>query len=648
MAWDLWGSSYDQVSCKDNYSDHPEWPYGFFFGCDPDVIEEDALNEEYCVQVLRILITKADTEIKELEKDLSSLQNELACAEHEKWPEICCSALTERINWLDVAISALKKDHADEIETGLLLHSKPAETLNEIVKALQRDHCQDENSQQLVGANRLNPIMNATKCALDKESSQINSNIVIKEEKKEQEESKEHEESKQLCGTSEKSRNSSELSEMQQKRRDGAEIVDIADMVEELLAGTSLDLEGMNCSSGLSDGMKLSGTSDDNEEVGRSQLIGTDTGQISNQLSPVGNGNTSSECKREVAIVKSTDVSSDALISSTSIKGRKKCNDSKFGASNKWKDRNSDLEKKLCDFAPKTRKVVKKEPEVATAEDLDPINHPLQIVFPRDLFPVDTELSPFKGGNGKISQVINIEKSNLTHAQSSALIALLESQTRNAPYTGLQLTDKEKPLAEGLKTTKIFENLAQSDMSFPSKLKTEGKRRFESETTSAGEPDAIPAEVSTSTSLIVSTKRQRKSTRISITDDTSSNVSLNSKMTRSAVLAEQYETEVGAIVPYDSEFSESQKKKKGSNVKMDKPNPDGVTTDNRGEVDLQILYSMVGSTHETPDSLLETLKKFTMDKLRAMAKDKNVKKYYKLNKGELVAQLVERLSSSNC
>ncbi|KAL4359178.1 hypothetical protein AHAS_Ahas08G0051400 [Arachis hypogaea] len=117
------------------------------FSFQSDVIEEDALNEEYCVQVLRILITKADTEIKVLEKDLSSLQNELACAEHEKWPEICCSALTERINWLDVAISALKKDLADEIETGLLLHSKPAETLNEIVKALQRDHCQDENSQ---------------------------------------------------------------------------------------------------------------------------------------------------------------------------------------------------------------------------------------------------------------------------------------------------------------------------------------------------------------------------------------------------------------------------------------------------------------------------------------------------------------------
>ncbi|MED6182173.1 hypothetical protein PIB30_026164 [Stylosanthes scabra] len=647
MAWDLWGSTYDQVSCKDNYLDHPEWPCGFFFGCDPDVIEEDALNEEYCVQVLRILITKADTEIKELEKDLSSLQNELACTEHEKWPEICCNALTERINLLDVAISALKKDHADEMETGLLLHSKPAETLNEIVKALQRDHCQDENSQLLVGEHILNPVVNATECALDKESSKINSNIVIKEEKKEQEETTKPEEQKQLSGNPEKPRNSSELSEIHQKRPDRPEIVDIADMVEELLAGTSLDLEGTKCSSGLPDGIKLSGTSDDNEEVGRSQLIGTDAGQISNQLSPMGNGNTSREGKREVAIVKSKDVSSDSLISSTSIKGRKKCNDSKFDASNKCTGRNSDLEKKLCDFAPKTRKAIKKEPEVAKAEDLGSINHPLQIVLPRDLFPADTELSPLNGGNVKNSQqVMNIEKSGLTHAQSSALIALFESQTRSAFYTGLQLTDEEKPLADDV-TSKIYANFAQSNMNFPAKLKTQGKRKFESET-SAGEPDDISAEVSTDTSLIVSTKKQRKSTRLSITDDTSSNGSGNSRMTRSAVSPDQHENEVRAIVPYDSDFSESQKKRRGSNAKTAKPNPASVTTNNKGEVNLQSLYSMIGSTSETSDSLCDTLKKLTMDKLRAMAKDKKVKQFYKLKKGDLVAQLFEKLSSSNC
>lgn len=112
-----------------------------------DFIENDALNVASCIQVLRILISNADNEIEGLEKDLLSLQNELACAENEKWHEICCSALTERINLVDVAISTLKNDHADDMEVQLLLHNKPAETLHEIVQALQRDHCQDTNGQ---------------------------------------------------------------------------------------------------------------------------------------------------------------------------------------------------------------------------------------------------------------------------------------------------------------------------------------------------------------------------------------------------------------------------------------------------------------------------------------------------------------------
>lgn len=98
-----------------------------------DLIEEDALNVESCVRVLRILITKADTEIEELERDLLLLQNELACTEHEKWPDICCAALTERISRLDVAVSTLKNDYADDAEMQPLLDKEPAETLNEIL-----------------------------------------------------------------------------------------------------------------------------------------------------------------------------------------------------------------------------------------------------------------------------------------------------------------------------------------------------------------------------------------------------------------------------------------------------------------------------------------------------------------------------------
>jgi len=98
-----------------------------------DVIEEDALNMESCIQVLRILITKADTEIEELERDLLLLQKELVCVEHEKWPDIFCGVLNERINQLDVAISTLKNDCADEAEVKLLLDSGPTGTLHEIL-----------------------------------------------------------------------------------------------------------------------------------------------------------------------------------------------------------------------------------------------------------------------------------------------------------------------------------------------------------------------------------------------------------------------------------------------------------------------------------------------------------------------------------
>lgn len=88
---------------------------------------------ESCIRVLRILITKADTEIEELERDLLLLQKELACFEHEKWPDICCGVLSERISQLDVAIRTLKNDYADEAEVQLLLDSEPAGTLHEIL-----------------------------------------------------------------------------------------------------------------------------------------------------------------------------------------------------------------------------------------------------------------------------------------------------------------------------------------------------------------------------------------------------------------------------------------------------------------------------------------------------------------------------------
>jgi hypothetical protein len=112
-----------------------------------DVIEEDALNEKSCIQVLRILITKADTEIDELEQDLVSLQSQLALAEHEEWPELCCNALTEKINCLDISIRSLKNTDENDIEVQLLMHKEPAERVHEIVRVLLTNYFQEKDEQ---------------------------------------------------------------------------------------------------------------------------------------------------------------------------------------------------------------------------------------------------------------------------------------------------------------------------------------------------------------------------------------------------------------------------------------------------------------------------------------------------------------------
>ncbi|XWS56303.1 hypothetical protein CRYUN_Cryun09bG0074300 [Craigia yunnanensis] len=145
MACDLWGPSFPED--ESSSSIQPEWQYDFYFGYGFDIIEENALNEKSCVQVLRILITKADTEINELEKDLVLLQSELAWAEHEEWSDICCNALRAKTNLLDMSIRKLRNKDENDIEVYLLMHTEPAEKLHEIVKALLKSFCHEKNEQ---------------------------------------------------------------------------------------------------------------------------------------------------------------------------------------------------------------------------------------------------------------------------------------------------------------------------------------------------------------------------------------------------------------------------------------------------------------------------------------------------------------------
>ncbi|XVF75755.1 hypothetical protein PTKIN_Ptkin13bG0212600 [Pterospermum kingtungense] len=145
MAFDLWGPSFPKEESSSYIQ--PEWQYDFDFGFGFDMIEENALNEKSCVQVLKILITKADIEIDELEKNLILLQSELASAEHEEWYDICCNALRAKINCLDISIRKLKNKDENDIEVYLLMHTEPAEKLHEVVQAQLKNFFHEKNEQ---------------------------------------------------------------------------------------------------------------------------------------------------------------------------------------------------------------------------------------------------------------------------------------------------------------------------------------------------------------------------------------------------------------------------------------------------------------------------------------------------------------------
>ncbi|KAB2096896.1 hypothetical protein ES319_A01G134700v1 [Gossypium barbadense] len=185
MAFDLWGTSFTEE--ENSPFIQPEWPYDFYFGYGIDMIEENALNEKSCIQVLRILIAKADTEIDELEKDLVLLQSELVWAEHEEWHDICCSALRAKINCLDISIRKLRNKDENDIEVYLLMHTEPVEKLHEIMKALLKSfynekHEQNEQSQDVVPDSRSGSLEQSAALHKNQKLNSSDSCFIAKEE----------------------------------------------------------------------------------------------------------------------------------------------------------------------------------------------------------------------------------------------------------------------------------------------------------------------------------------------------------------------------------------------------------------------------------------------------------------------------------
>lgn len=100
------------------------------------MIEETALNEKSCIQVLEVLISNANAEILELEEDLIILKSQLAWAD-ESWSETCSAALNEKIDCLDISLRSLENaDVHDEPDfVGCLLsHREPAEKMHQLLQ----------------------------------------------------------------------------------------------------------------------------------------------------------------------------------------------------------------------------------------------------------------------------------------------------------------------------------------------------------------------------------------------------------------------------------------------------------------------------------------------------------------------------------
>ncbi|XP_019162579.1 PREDICTED: uncharacterized protein LOC109159042 isoform X2 [Ipomoea nil] len=162
MNFSIWDCPYSQ---DETFYVANSWPNDLYLNPQFDVIEEDALNEKSCIQVLKALIAKADTEILEVEEEKVLLQSELALAD-EKWHAMCFTTLIQKITCLDKLIQDLKNANVN----GVLhlgneqMHPKPAERVHEVLSALLQDHFSQSDEQNEVSlADHNRPCSNVQK-----------------------------------------------------------------------------------------------------------------------------------------------------------------------------------------------------------------------------------------------------------------------------------------------------------------------------------------------------------------------------------------------------------------------------------------------------------------------------------------------------
>ncbi|KAL9232598.1 hypothetical protein vseg_007693 [Gypsophila vaccaria] len=120
----------------------------FHYGNVHDFFDEDVKNEDACVQALRHLITKADTDIADLEDELAILrcQRKWAEADELRNPfEVCCAAFKHKINSLTSVVQKMRNG----VDTSDFF--RPTERIHDIIDALISSNFTEPNKQTQEG-----------------------------------------------------------------------------------------------------------------------------------------------------------------------------------------------------------------------------------------------------------------------------------------------------------------------------------------------------------------------------------------------------------------------------------------------------------------------------------------------------------------
>ncbi|XP_024459966.2 uncharacterized protein LOC7473596 isoform X3 [Populus trichocarpa] len=696
MDWDLWGPPNDTVAEESGF-DNPQRDFYF------DVIEEEALNEKYRVRVLRILIKKANTEILELEQDLLSLQTELAWVENEDWPDVCCNALREKIDFLDISIKYLRNKDKNDIEVRLLMYTQPVETLDEILKALFRNYIckRDKQLKDAIVLGSSSDAPRHTTNGLEKEKRLSNCNLeTITSEKtkdcsstpteygavlspslnlqeKKTGNSKptsadikdfspqssevapdfsDEKKSLSFCGPKNTGKRDarehglapkdakliqSSSSKSAYKGRHGLKSVKVEPTENSVSNSTIYALENAVVLSYK----EKPGDSDSTatKEVEEHSSISTPDVVISSSLKPMAKKTDLGKIVKPAgAIIKN--VSAEALRRAAGLNAKKNNSDCALGTFKQANCSNSDIEQKFFEFAPKAaQKRSVKESKIAAAHDIVSLKSPQKT-----------------NGKKKTPLIVKLRETDLTDTENCALTSLLEMQDHEGKNAAKLQPDEEKPMLVEVQMTETSADEERSSMNLLSNpQKEKGKRNIKSNPPILHETGFSKLILNSSSSSISESNKKRKS-RVG----PQKNKSLSGKITKKAVRADKGETkEHGAATDNTPKsLSEPQNKKRvcvnfphllgteDSSVQMDLSSSLGDTINGARNDDLSVekSCSICDSSYEVVASGIadiSNLRDLRLPKLRTIAGRLKLTKYSKLRKELLLELISERLAN---